>query len=47
METKLDVFGKRVRGEAYQQLKKEVADILISRVEEKIAPGLRDTYTLL
>jgi phytoene dehydrogenase-like protein len=40
-ETKSDVFGKRVRGAAYQQLKKEVADILISRVEDKIAPGLR------
>jgi phytoene dehydrogenase-like protein len=39
--TQLDVFGKRVRGEAYQQLKKEVAEILISRVEEKLAPGLR------
>jgi phytoene dehydrogenase-like protein len=41
-ETQLDIFGKRVRGEAYQQLKKEVADILIGRVENKIAPGLRD-----
>jgi prolycopene isomerase len=41
-ETKLDDFGKRERGPAYQQLKKEVADILIKRVEEKIAPGLRD-----
>ena len=41
-ETHLDSFGKRVRGAAYQQLKKEVADILIKRVEEKIAPGLRD-----
>jgi phytoene dehydrogenase-like protein len=40
-ETKLDVYGKRVRGEAYQQLKKEVAEILIRRVEEKLAPGLR------
>jgi phytoene dehydrogenase-like protein len=41
-ETKLDVSGKRIRGAAYQQLKKEVADILIKRVEEKIAPGLRN-----
>ncbi len=40
-ETKVDVFGKRVRGEAYQLLKKEIADILISRVEEKLVPGLR------
>src|SRR4029077_16142834 len=39
--TKLDSFGKRVRGEAYQQLKKQVADILIARVENKLAPGLR------
>jgi prolycopene isomerase len=39
--TQLDIFGKRVRGEAYQQLKKDVADILINRVEDKIAPGLR------
>jgi phytoene dehydrogenase-like protein len=41
-ETHLDVSGKRIRGAAYQQLKKEVADILIKRVEEKVAPGLRD-----
>jgi phytoene dehydrogenase-like protein len=40
-ETKLDAYGKRVRGEAYQQLKRQVADILIARVEEKLAPGLR------
>ena len=39
--THLDIFGKRVRGEAYQQLKREVAEILISRVEQKLAPGLR------
>jgi prolycopene isomerase len=39
--THLDIFGKRVRGEAYQQLKREVAEILISRVEKKLAPGLR------
>jgi prolycopene isomerase len=40
-ETKLDAYGKRVRGEAYQQLKRQVADILIARVEKKLAPGLR------
>jgi phytoene dehydrogenase-like protein len=39
--TVLDDHGKRTRGESYQQLKKEVAEILISRVEEKLAPGLR------
>ncbi len=40
-ETQLDIYGKRIRGEAYQHLKKEVAEILIGRVEEKLAPGLR------
>jgi phytoene dehydrogenase-like protein len=39
-ETKLDAFGKRIRGEAYKKLKKEVAEILIDRVEQKLAPGL-------
>lgn len=39
--TRLDNSGKRIRGEAYQQLKKDVADILIGRVEQKLAPGLR------
>ena len=39
-ETKLDAFGKRIRGEAYKKLKKEVAEILINRVEQKLAPGL-------
>ncbi|HCL84582.1 MAG TPA: NAD(P)/FAD-dependent oxidoreductase, partial [Chitinophagaceae bacterium] len=40
-ETRIDDSGKRVRGAAYRQLKKEVAEILIARVEEKLAPGLR------
>lgn len=40
-ETELDENGKRVRGEAYRQLKKELADILIRRVEDKLAPQLR------
>jgi phytoene dehydrogenase-like protein len=40
-ETRLDFSGKRVRGVAYQQLKREIADILIGRVEDKLAPGLR------
>ncbi len=40
-ETQFDIYGKRIRGEAYQHLKKEVAEILIGRVEEKLAPGLR------
>ncbi|MEJ0080492.1 MAG: hypothetical protein WDM78_05945 [Puia sp.] len=38
-ETRLDAYGKRVRGEAYQLLKKRVADILIARVETKTGPG--------
>jgi prolycopene isomerase len=40
-ETKLDAYGKRIRGEAYNHLKKQVAEILIARVEKKLAPGLR------
>jgi phytoene dehydrogenase-like protein len=40
-ETRIGALGKRVRGEAYRQLKKEVAEILIARVEKKLAPGLR------
>jgi len=40
-ETRVDESGKRVRGEAYQNLKKQVAEILISRVKKKLAPGLR------
>ena len=40
-QTHLDVSGKRVRGKAYQELKKEVAEILITRVEQKLAPTLR------
>ena len=39
-ETHLDISGKRVRGEAYRKLKREVAEILIRRVEEKLAPSL-------
>jgi len=37
-----DENGMIVRGEAYKKLKKEYADILIRRVEERIAPGLRE-----
>ncbi|MCB9168083.1 MAG: NAD(P)/FAD-dependent oxidoreductase [Flavobacteriales bacterium] len=39
--TERDAGGGIVRGERYEQLKKEVADILIDRVEEALAPGLR------
>jgi prolycopene isomerase len=41
-KTETDAAGNPVRGEAYQQLKKEVAEVIIGRVQEKIAPGLRD-----
>ena len=40
-ETQMNIYGKRIRGDAYRDLKKEVAEILIGRVEEKLAPGLR------
>lgn len=33
--------GERVRGEAYNTFKKEYADILLKRVEDKVVPGLR------
>lgn len=36
-----DADGNYVRGEAYKKLKTEYAEILIRRVEEKIAPELR------
>lgn len=39
--TEKGAHGFRMRGEAYHQLKKEVAEVIIGRVEEKIAPGLR------
>jgi prolycopene isomerase len=39
-ETRLDSGGKRIRGEAYRLLKKQVAETLIARVEKKLAPGL-------
>lgn len=34
--------GEIIRGKAYRAFKKEYADIILQRVEEKIAPGLRD-----
>ena len=40
-ETKWTFSENAIRGEAYQHLKKEIADVLISRVEEKLVPGLR------
>jgi prolycopene isomerase len=41
-KTETDAAGNPVRGEAYHQLKKEVAEVIIGRVQEKIAPALRD-----
>lgn len=39
--TETDETGKVVRGEAYRKLKTEVAEVLLRRVEETFAPGLR------
>jgi phytoene dehydrogenase-like protein len=39
--TTKDADGNYQRGEAYRNLKKEIADIIIDRVEAAIAPGLR------
>lgn len=39
--TETDDKGRLVRGEAYKKLKQEYADILIDRVEQLVAPGLR------
>jgi prolycopene isomerase len=40
-KTETDASGNRLRGDAYHQLKREVAEQIIGRVQEKIAPGLR------
>ena len=39
--TQQDDRGNYVRGQAYKDLKKDIAEKIIRRVEEKIAPGLR------
>ena len=39
--THLDADGNYRRNEAYQQLKTEIAELIIARVEAKVAPGLR------
>jgi prolycopene isomerase len=36
-----DSEGNYVRGEDYNKLKEEIANVLIRRVEEQVAPGLR------
>ena len=40
--TTKDANGNYIRGEAYRQLKEEIGEKLIRRVEEKVAPGLRE-----
>jgi len=40
-ETEKDEHGNYVRGEAYEKLKLKIAETIIRRVEEKLAPGLR------
>jgi prolycopene isomerase len=40
-KTETDALGNPVRGDAYLELKKEVAEAIIGRVQEKIAPDLR------
>lgn len=40
--TDKDKDGNYVRGAAYNKLKNEIAEVLIRRVEERLAPGLRE-----
>ncbi|MCX6199061.1 MAG: NAD(P)/FAD-dependent oxidoreductase [Bacteroidetes bacterium] len=40
-KTELNTDGEHIRGEAYHNLKTEIAEALLKRVEEKVAPGLR------
>jgi phytoene dehydrogenase-like protein len=40
-QTEKDEKGNYLRGEEYKKLKNEIAEIIIKRVEEKVAPGLR------
>lgn len=39
--TKKDAKGNYTRNEEYKKLKNEIADLIIGRVEAKVAPGLR------
>jgi prolycopene isomerase len=39
--TQNDAAGNYITGKAYEQLKEEIAETIIQRVEEKVAPGLR------
>ncbi len=40
-QTEKDEHGNYIRGEEYKKLKNEIAEIIINRVEKKVAPGLR------
>jgi phytoene dehydrogenase-like protein len=40
-QTSRDEHGNFIRGEAYRNLKNEVAEIIFERVESRLAPGLR------
>lgn len=40
-KAEVDDDGNYIRGEEYVKLKNEIADVLIRRVEEMVAPGLR------
>ncbi|MEN8224603.1 MAG: NAD(P)/FAD-dependent oxidoreductase [Bacteroidota bacterium] len=46
-KTERDSNGNFVRGDAYRSFKKEYADILIRRVEEKLVPGLQNHIEVL
>lgn len=39
--TERDEHGNYIRNEAYKKLKTDIAEVLIRRVEERLAPGLR------
>jgi phytoene dehydrogenase-like protein len=41
-QAEIDEHGNYVRGDDYNDLKNSVAEILINRVEEQVAPGLRE-----
>jgi phytoene dehydrogenase-like protein len=45
-QTEINSKGELVRGEGYKKIKQEYADILIDRVEQLVAPGLRPTLSI-
>ena len=40
-QTSVDEEGNYIRNDAYKKLKNELAEVILKRVEDKIAPGLR------